>query len=84
MCKLVECRMSKEYQDGFEEFIEFFTRNSKDKKTTRFPCKKCCNVAVLMFEEVGEHLMIHGIMSSYKICFPWREGCYSGMIIGYY
>lgn len=45
MCKLVVCRMSKEYQDGVEEFIEFATRNSEDNKTMRCPCKKCCNVA---------------------------------------
>ena len=69
MCNLVVCRMSKEYQDGVEEFIEFSMRHSEDKKTTRCPCKKCCNVAVLTLEEVQDHLMIHGIMSSYKIWF---------------
>jgi hypothetical protein len=50
--QIVVCRMSKEYQDGVEEFIEFSMRHSEDKKTTRYPCKKCCNVAVLTFEEV--------------------------------
>ena len=50
--KLVVCRMSKEYQDGVEEFIEFATRYSKDKKTVRCPCKKCCNVAILTLHDV--------------------------------
>ena len=67
--KLVVCRMLKEYQDGVEEFIEFATRHSKDKKTTRCPCKKCCNIAILTFKDVEDHLIIHGIMSSYKILF---------------
>ena len=61
--------MSKEYQVGVEEFIEFAKRNSEDNNTTRCPCKKCCNVSVLMFEEVQDHLMIHGILSSYKTWF---------------
>ena len=58
--------ISKEYQVGVEEFIEFPKRNSEDNSTTRCPCKKCCNVAVLTFEEVQDHLMIDGIISSYK------------------
>ena len=61
--------MSKEYQVGVEEFIEFSKRNSEDNNTTIFPCKKCCNVAVLTFEEVQDHLMIHGIISSDKTWF---------------
>jgi hypothetical protein len=61
--------MSKEYQDGVEDFIEFSMRNSEDKKTKICPCKKCFNVAILVFEEVREHLIIHGIMSSFKIWF---------------
>ena len=60
--------MSKEYQVRVEEFIEFSKTHSKDNNTTRFPCKKCCNVAVLTFEEVQDHL-IHGIMISYKTWF---------------
>ena len=55
--------MSKEYQDEVEQFIEFATRNLKDKKTTRFLCKKCCNVAVLMLQDAEDHSMIHGTMS---------------------
>ena len=61
--------MSKEYQVGVEEFIEFAKRNSEDNNTIRFPCKKCCNVAVLTFKEVQDHLMIHGIIISYKTLF---------------
>ena len=69
MCKLVLCRISKEYQVEVEEFIEFTKRHSEDNNTTRCPCKKCCNVAVLTIEEVQDYLMIHGIISSYKTWF---------------
>jgi len=65
--------MSKEYQDGVEKFIEFVMRHSKEKKTTRCPCQKCCNVVVLTLEEVKDHLMIHGKMNSYKIWFLHGE-----------
>ena len=65
--KLVVCRMPKEYQDGVEEFLEFSMKHSEGKKTTRFPCKKCVYLVVLTLEEVQDHLMIHGIMSTYKI-----------------
>ena len=61
--------MSKEYQVRIEEFIEFAKRHSENNNTTRFPCKKCCNVAVLTFEEVQDHLMIHGILGSYNTLF---------------
>ena len=61
--------MSKGYQVGVEEFMEFAKRHSEDNNTIRCPCKKCCNVAILTFEKVQDHLMIRGIISSYKTWF---------------
>ena len=73
MYTLSICGLSKEYQNGIQEFIDLSMRHSEDKKTTIFPCKKCCNVAVLTLEEVQDHLVIHAIMISRETCFfPWR------------
>ena len=66
---MVLCRISKEYQVRVEQFIEFAKRNSEDNNTIICPCKKCCNVVVLTFEEVQDHMTIHGILSSYKTWF---------------
>ena len=50
--------------------------HSENKKATMCPCKKCCNVVALTFKEVQEYLMIHTIMSSYKIWFFHGERAY--------
>ena len=37
-------RVSKEYEDGVEGFVNFATLNSKNRRLVRCLCNECCNL----------------------------------------
>lgn len=64
-------RMSKEYEDGVEQFIAFAVSHASNPKLMKCPCQICGN---LMFETpkgVRDHMFIRCVYQSYKI-WSWH------------
>ncbi|KAI5335692.1 PREDICTED: transposon [Prunus dulcis] len=64
-------RMSKEYEDGVEQFIAFAVSHASNPKLMKCPCQICEN---LMFETpkgVRDHMFIRCVYQSYKI-WSWH------------
>ncbi|XP_021822071.1 uncharacterized protein LOC110763563 isoform X2 [Prunus avium] len=64
-------RMSKEYEDGVEQFIVFAISHASNPKLIKCPCQVCGN---LMFETpkgIRDHMFIRGVDQSYKI-WSWH------------
>jgi len=54
-------RLSNEYEEGVDSFIEFAQIHSSGKNFIRCPCVKCGNCKMLNTKEVKNHLLIYGI-----------------------
>ncbi|XP_062118376.1 uncharacterized protein LOC133831994 [Humulus lupulus] len=58
-------RLSKEYEDGVESFIEIALKNTVDPKRVHCPCQKCSNLKKLDIKEIKNHLYFNGIDKTY-------------------
>lgn len=57
-------RMSKEYEDGVKEFVEFVVEHADDHNNIKCPCLKCC-FSEISVDELQDHLVCNGIDQSY-------------------
>ena len=62
-------KLSVEYKDGVDGFLEFCRKNTIDPSNICFPCIKCGNVQRIKIVEIKDHLFRYGIDKSYKIWF---------------
>ncbi|XP_062118612.1 uncharacterized protein LOC133832258 [Humulus lupulus] len=58
-------RLSKEYEDGVESFIEIALKNTVDPNRVHCPCQKCSNLKKLDIKEIKNHLYFNGIDKTY-------------------
>ncbi|XP_073223470.1 uncharacterized protein [Cicer arietinum] len=58
-------RLSKEYEIGVKEFVEFAVKNAKDPNRVVCPCLKCCFGKRVREDELEGHLVCNGIDQSY-------------------
>ncbi len=68
-------RLSAEYSQGIDSFVEFAKNNDPDYKgAMKCPCKKCVCIKFLRVEVVREHLVINGFDTGYTkwICHGER------------
>ncbi|KAF4374184.1 hypothetical protein F8388_022950 [Cannabis sativa] len=61
-----ENKLSKEYEEGVEYFMEFAIKNGDDPNMIPCPCVMCRNFKKLSGVDVRVHLYKFGIDSSYK------------------
>ena len=66
-------RLSVEYKDGVDGFLEFCRKNATDPNNICCPCIKCGNVQRIKIVEIKDHLFRYGIDKSYKIWFLHGE-----------
>ncbi|XP_060968549.1 uncharacterized protein LOC115708932 [Cannabis sativa] len=59
-------RLSKEYEDGVNYFMNFAMQNEKDPTMISCPCMKCGNLKKLKVVDVRGHLYINGIDQTYQ------------------
>nr|KYP43362.1 hypothetical protein KK1_035209 [Cajanus cajan] len=65
-------RISQEYKNGVEEFLQFARENGKPIKRAYYcPCVCCLNQIRQKVGEIRDHLFIFGIVKSYTI-WTWR------------
>ncbi|KAJ8619339.1 hypothetical protein MRB53_027868 [Persea americana] len=57
-------RMSREYMDGINQFVEF--TNGFDNEFISCPCRKCVNRYYYRREFFREHLILNGFLKQYK------------------
>ena len=62
---LLICRVTEEYRVGARNFVNMAHVNKGNIDTIVCPCVSCRNLKHLHFEEVYEHLIIHGMDSTY-------------------
>ena len=60
-------RMSQEYLDGVDAFLEHCKTISKNIKCIKCPCQECGNTRCMGLLELKEHLTCNGVDQSYKI-----------------
>ena len=60
-------RLSREYEEGVEHFIQFALSHSNNPECLRCPCKTCGNLAFHTPTEIRNHLFRRGIDKSYNI-----------------
>ncbi|KAH6772339.1 hypothetical protein C2S51_010743, partial [Perilla frutescens var. frutescens] len=58
-------RLSREYADGVESFLNFALRNSKDRNLIPCPCAKCANTCMMSVDIIRAHLFCHGMDLTY-------------------
>ncbi len=59
-------RLSDEYSQGIDSFVEFNKNNDPDYKgEMRCPCKKCVCIKWLGVDLVKEHIVINGFAKGY-------------------
>ncbi|XP_031102022.1 uncharacterized protein LOC116005929 [Ipomoea triloba] len=67
-------RISREYDDGVKEFLDFAKRRLPNNNGRFFcPCKKCCNLTKLSANDIYDHLICDGINLSYTK-WIWHGG----------
>lgn len=59
-------RLGQQYQDGVRSFIEFVMAKASRDGKIRCPCTECVNFNWYTGEVVKHHLVLRGIMASYK------------------
>ncbi|XP_021829791.1 uncharacterized protein LOC110770024 isoform X1 [Prunus avium] len=64
-------RMSKEYEDGVEQFIAFVVSHASNPKLMKCPCQVCGNLMVETPKGIRDHMFIRGVDRSYKI-WSWH------------
>nr|KYP31721.1 hypothetical protein KK1_047813 [Cajanus cajan] len=65
-------RISQEYRNGVEEFLEFARENGKPIKGAYYcPCVRCLNQIRQEVGEIRDHLFIYGIVKSYTV-WTWH------------
>ncbi|XP_039119135.1 uncharacterized protein LOC120255365 [Dioscorea cayenensis subsp. rotundata] len=62
-------RLSQEYEDGVEQFLNFAFANSNEDDRIICPCIKCVNIHWQTRETVLEHLVCDGIIQGYTCWF---------------
>ncbi|XP_039134881.1 uncharacterized protein LOC120272182 [Dioscorea cayenensis subsp. rotundata] len=62
-------RLSQEYEDGVEQFLNFAFANSSEDDRIICPCIKCVNIHWQTRETVLEHLVCDGIVQGYTCWF---------------
>ncbi|XP_060972473.1 uncharacterized protein LOC133038366 [Cannabis sativa] len=65
-------RLSAEYKEGVDFFLDFCHKHAKNPKLILCPCLKCGNMERMNTSKIKEHLFRNGIDKSYKV---W---CYHG------
>ena len=58
-------RLSKEYENGVKEFVEFAVKNAKDPNRVVCPCLKCCFGKRVREDELKGDLVWNGTDQSY-------------------
>ncbi|XP_060965499.1 uncharacterized protein LOC115703057 [Cannabis sativa] len=60
-------RLSAEYSEGVDHFLDFCQKNAKNTKLVLCPCLKCGNMERVDIASIKEHLFRNGIDKSYKV-----------------
>lgn len=60
-------RVSKEYEDGVEGFVNFATLNSENRRLVRCLCNECCNLEFHTPEWIKGHLFQNGFFPTYIV-----------------
>ncbi|CAH9092567.1 unnamed protein product [Cuscuta epithymum] len=60
-------RLSAEYTNGVNNFIDFAMLNSDNRRSLRCPCKNCCNLDFHTPEQIKVHLLKVGFLESYVV-----------------
>lgn len=60
-------RLSDEFYDGVDEFLDFAILNSENRMSIRCPCTFCCNMELLTLEQVRLHLFKKGFLENYLV-----------------
>ena len=60
-------RVSKEYEDKAEEFVNFATLNSENHRLVRCPCIDGCNLQLHTLERIKGYLFQNGFLPTYFI-----------------
>jgi len=60
-------RLSDEYSDGVDDFLEFAILNSENRMSIRCPCTTCCNMEFLSPQQVRLHLFKKGFLENYLV-----------------
>ena len=65
-------KLSIEYRNGVNEFLQFSLDQVTNPKAISFPCLHCENRHKLSIGKIKEHLFSNGIDQSYKVWF-WHS-----------
>ncbi|KAL0537609.1 hypothetical protein IC582_026592 [Cucumis melo] len=63
---MIKDRLSMEYEEGVDRFIEFAQKHSSGRSSMSCPCIRCGNCKTLNTNEVRNHLLINGINQRYN------------------
>ncbi|KAE8734333.1 hypothetical protein F3Y22_tig00000773pilonHSYRG00216 [Hibiscus syriacus] len=64
--KNLQCRVSAEYRNGVENFLNLAFLNASQENMILCPCKNCVNINWHIREVVYEHLVIFGFVQGYR------------------
>ncbi|XP_062103991.1 uncharacterized protein LOC133815129 [Humulus lupulus] len=62
---ITKARLSKEYEEGVDNFIKFALENTTDPSRVHCPCRKCSNLKKLDIMEIKSHLYFNGMDQTY-------------------
>ena len=62
-------RLSAEYRNGVDEFLQFSLDNATNHNTISCPCLHCGNLHKLNISKIKEHLFFNGIDRSYTVWY---------------
>ncbi|KAL4035831.1 hypothetical protein IC575_004538 [Cucumis melo] len=65
MAWMIKDRLSMEYEEGVDRFIEFAQKHSSGRTSMSCPCIRCGNCKTLNTNKVRNHLLINGINQRY-------------------
>ena len=70
-------RISDEYENGIEEFLQFAKRNEIGVNNKYYcPCVNCVNVIRQDIELIREHVLCDGFLKSYTIGLKYLFKCF--------
>ena len=65
---MINNRISKEYLNGVEQFLNFASQKAQQDGRIICPCRKCAHSNFFTIDVVRVHLVSHGICRGYQ---PW-------------
>ena len=66
-------RLSKEYEEGVDNFAKLALENTTDPSRVHCPCRKCSNLKKLDIMEIKSHLYFNGMDQTYVKWFGMEK-----------